>query len=333
MSRRCCCDCLIFEDEFNRTDNNIIGGDWTEAVGNWRITNNKLEFDDATGQCITVIQHRLPIVARVKVPDPQLGVRYRLIGLWEDSSNYWCVEYEQTVGPDGEFRLIKVSGGGETILDSSTGYAGLTAEMWICHTGECVSGTISPGREFIWADDKGRSLTTEYQYGVGVKDGTGSDVYFDDFELWKHKLSLDECPECICRCGRFCPPKGPLTLTFVDCTGTAFDCLEGVTIPLTLDSPHTEIAYVGSDTPYCEAWGGQLFDFKLHCAMYECEEWILCCPSPGPLWGQEWEPVGPPCKWRSNPVSCTCNPFMLYFGPFTVSDSQGNGTYNIRITA
>lgn len=37
-----CCSCVVFSDDFNRSDSSSIGTDWTEKIGNWEIVSNTL---------------------------------------------------------------------------------------------------------------------------------------------------------------------------------------------------------------------------------------------------------------------------------------------------
>lgn len=190
--------CLIFLDKFDREPcyayvSGALCG-WETISGDW---------EAASDGYLTVSDSDAMLVGKVVNPDgPDMVTEVRLLGkeddqirgvvCYQDADNYLAAEVE--IGECGNFRLIQVSAGVETVLGAVALFDAI-ADNWftlrICYT---PPGYGTPG--LLGAnltDDFERAATIEANVDVSAGDRAGvatgtitSAVRFDDFKLYEN---------------------------------------------------------------------------------------------------------------------------------------------------
>jgi len=208
--RRCCCECIVYWDDFNREDSTTVDG-WTEVSGDWSIHDSTLEeagTDDAIityNQTITGSWY-VAVNAKTVVS----GATYRLIANYKDSSNYFHADFTFTA-TTGIVSLYKSGVLLQTCTFSGKHYdtlIGQDANLTLClntetfragfknaldaETTRCI---VEYGSHVLIAD--GNSL--------GLGNGSTELINYDEFEGSLEEISGADCPWCcppLCLCER-----------------------------------------------------------------------------------------------------------------------------------
>ncbi len=223
---RCCCDaadCIYCEDDFDRANSSDIdtGSDcgWTEESGNPTIASNELSFPAAGIATSDTTQAGSTPKIRVEVDGEcaSSGDTARIIFNFVDTSNYDYFEMKVGAASAGSIRLVTVSSGTPTTVDSVTSVTIPTAVMHtLCLSyssgqavGSWTEGGGGSGLEAVWGE------VTEVNGVVGL--GTDSGCLFDDFSFQKHSSLQTGCGLCLVKCGS-CSAGGPgfLLVTIAD---------------------------------------------------------------------------------------------------------------------
>lgn len=200
--------CLIFEDGFERDDSTDIGCFWDEAAGDWEtVSNTPPFFSPHRLQCVSAgrviclvpapIEDGLYVQAELSGP---LGTSCRILGDYIDASNYIYGEVTfDTVFPytNGQARIVSVTGGVETELDSDAGLYVAGTYTLCLDNGLAVFGIASAAAIPVLEADyavRGGLLT-----GIDADDGWA----VDDYVVMRAR-SLPFAPNC-----PTCFPAGP----------------------------------------------------------------------------------------------------------------------------
>ncbi len=189
MSRRRCCGCKIFEDEFNRDDSTDLGLSWTEVAGDWGILDNELHVGSADAKVLLVYE---------PPGNPQEYIIYVTMRADDTGDQLWVtvgdeaykiqVEWgEDATGYEGRLRIYDST----PTLRGSRGFANLKP-------GAEVAVVIYVGDGYITVTAGGTVLSieavlTEGQIHLGTDD-LSNNAYFDDFEIQKHYNEDNVCP-------------------------------------------------------------------------------------------------------------------------------------------
>jgi len=273
----CCCSCLIFADDFNRTDSPYLGDDWVEAAGVWSIASNTLE-EDGTADAKAICQVRTTTEEQsisVELANRQDEVAYGIIANYKDGTHYFHCEVEWDGLGFVEIRLYDVNTllvDPPDVIDEAIAADGIQ----VCITED--SFTVTVGEATAYA-----CISGLYEDGFysGLYNGTAEQANFDNYYLENYEGSDANVPDypsgyvcCIkqCRCYEdgdiFCIPR-ELVLTFIATAGCE-DELNDVTVNLSYDI--VEGCWKGaSDDPSCMyGTGPPLYDsanimWKLYC--------------------------------------------------------------------
>jgi len=197
--RRCCCDCLIASDDFNRAS---IGSNWTAVSGSWSINSNRLSVSSSNAQIefasTSPLPYSLYVSVRIYLEDEG---DQAYVGI--DDTYFVCVDR----GPaNGEWRLrIYSDDGGDAPPDGDirvtrpffyngedTSYIDLHVTMSSTRLSACVeppTPCLDLASIPIDSDDIPEGKIT---LGTGTV-GTGNTIEFDDFRLEKGYEVLAKC--------------------------------------------------------------------------------------------------------------------------------------------
>ena len=352
----CCCQsCIIFVDTFDRPDSNELGDYWKDNGTEFKIEDNTAKPNFSFSRAILDIPHPVPdesmVVTLTTINEvDNSGTKYRLILNSQSTANpvnYYFADFIRNGINTSIIKLGICSGNVETILaedvvlglvSDSRIFEARIADKEFCATVSRSTlsyvGTVPPA-----LFDNG------YYSGMAVY---SSAAIVDNFTFSEHYQTNQDCPYCICLCeGIYLPPVLRVTIES-ERVGDPnnpevckrLDLLEPCTFLIFWD--RVSSVWRGSDT-CCENpsyLSGQLWDIS------------VTCPSNGDPYDmgmliiQGCTNSCNGCQLGQSPISATCDPFELVYGPFQVtvldlgcfcsssSDifSRGNCNYRIRIT-
>jgi len=203
-----CCErfsgCQYFWDTFSRDAKTDVGDDWDEVAGDWEISAAKeaLLTDDSNAICKCEEDNPLSetaVVAYAWLATSDTGNQIRLIVNYEDSDNYWFVQWEREA-TTGSLKLYERSGGVETqrgLTVSSSGLDVNSVQLHVCMFATGIESTYRfPGSATIY---RGPSYMIEDSTSAICAIGTGtvsSDIWVYSFSLTRHRTEDDSCAEC-----------------------------------------------------------------------------------------------------------------------------------------
>jgi len=323
----CCCQCLIFADNFDRADNASLGTSWTEYPSSaFEINTNRVRSVDG-GIAICNVIHPTPsgsMVVSIETVDEHSGDVYDLLLNVKDNLNYHRARFTINSSTTSTIELSIVVGGAVSVLKTETVlsltgtsrvFTAMIADHEFCATVQF--GLVS----LTWANTT--LITGGYYSGIGTPN-TG--LLMDAFTFGHHLQTKAQCPSCVCQCleryialrlnvhmegsGRM----SPLNCDFV------------------IEWDRINQYWKGSATCCTVFW-----DLILNCGAVH-GDWdtkglfnsSLQCFGPGPS--------------SYAPTNGSCDPFFLEFGPFLISatgdlacNCDGHtfpeaGSYTITIT-
>jgi hypothetical protein len=339
--RRCCCECVQFEDNFNRADASDLGPNWEIIDEGWSILSNTAR---AT-QDMAIYKPTLPdeegsMIVRVELFEPDYGDVFDVILAYHDETNFLFARFE---APPDEFApevwrqgLGVRSGSGESIywddVEITTGCGTLQEAFMLRATRpvlihfdrdvfEIGGSSVGFSHYNLW---QCQSPPPKPANRAGLRHGGGPRaIRFDNFEVSEHNRTNPTCPDYGCRClwDKCLPDEFNLALTLVQ--GEV--CEE---LPTYLDIPLTRLRRsqsVWRSDRVIECVGSvgdpSKRQFFLECLGHDREGGILFR-----LWSAQgiYEYTPAICdldtaalhgvgmiEWES--VSQYCNPFMLLF--------------------
>lgn len=182
---KCCTECEILLDTFDRDDSTDLGSDWSEVSGSWAISSNAAS---GSGLLIAVNGHPTGgtnIHARAVFADTNAKI---IIG-YDDSSNYHYAIFDGTA-----VTLYEVVSGTATALVTSDEVdytSGGAYVLSICYDGVTLFGYVS-------TDDAVGSVAWLVSSLAGDQGGLGatSTIDCESFELTIAGTESVSCPKC-----------------------------------------------------------------------------------------------------------------------------------------
>lgn len=322
----CCCDCIIHEDNFNRPDDDALGGSWCEEPGTYGIDTNRAICLVAEAVAVLNVRHPVPdepMVVQFDTKDEVadsgdcyrvcLNVVRTLTGSPEycETENYYFVEFERNGTNNSKIRLGIVSGGVESILKEedvlgvigfSRTIKGVISEKEFC--GSASNSTLS----FVAIESPGL-FSQGYYSGMQLM---AVDLLVDDFIFSKHHVTDALCDLCICACeSNHIPPKLVVTITIDPEDCTRLDLLAGCEFEIEYD--RISGTWVGSST-CCN--GGQEWEISFNCPNYGDP----ATATMGILTGCTNSCDG--CSGPNLPFEYNCATNCYKFGPYTVESTD-----------
>lgn len=246
--RRCCCDCWVFTDTFNRDNSTALGTSWNEstgdAAGDWEILSNELhEKAGGNGTADAVL------LCTVPEPDRSAGEMFITIGAKGAAEGdvfriYPCCTDSETLGPvyveftvlaDDEWQIDICDSGGVTETTTMQGVEvddKIILEVCADHEHAMVLARVSSDNADPPAWDDNLDPGDGCYVAIGHDNATNG-ATFDNFSFGELRRGVIICHDCWCECQRT-PVKRTLTLTFFDCTDR-FSCWNTDTITLEWD--------------------------------------------------------------------------------------------------
>lgn len=188
----CCCDCILYEDDFS--------GDlarWTQVSGTWSIVSQRIRCSDAGALVLCTREGTTNHSFEVYGTSTTIGDSFRIYAAYKDSNNHVYVEFEKVSFSVATAELHEVILGVDTLLDSYS-YGGIAAYHAICvRNGEVVctpsvvDGFPTSQRLFGTVSDAAALGT---QIGIGIVSAS-TYIEFDNVEL--RSLQSDVCPNCL----------------------------------------------------------------------------------------------------------------------------------------
>lgn len=343
--RRCCCvvDCLLFEDDFNRSDNTNLGSNWEEVDEDSEIVSGELVVPASGMVVATAEADRGAMKVQATMVDLQPNKTYRIIVNYS-ATGYSYVEYECTntvIGSDYvSYIRVGTSGGGDDDEIEESYTAGSDKVLTACRNEGGLFGTAESSENVAWNCEEEPNAT---RAGVANESAT-LDVEFDDFYIWNYEGRdspafpsepdvVHRCYFCPCECDGLCVGD-TLTLT-ISATG-ASSCLDGEEITLTYQPGNDPFQWYGSKTmkdPTCPLVGSTV------------KWWVTCntdgsftvYTDMGTVTQTGWSPsVYETASIQADAYSITCDPLQLIFGQFTETItppcSPCDGEYYVIIT-
>ena len=234
MTRRCCCKCFVFTDDFDRTDSTDVGSDWNEVVGDWEILDNELheEAGLSTGTANAKIFGMQPVSAhaegkmyvRVDLENAVVGDKYYVYVCCSTSSSVGTgvtVEFWMLATDRWQVSIIGAGAGGTGISGGPIGGVPISGDSFgsfgneestVIQSGDAADGvfvcaderidTVTAGLintvdEKAWVDDYDPGVGRYYAIGHDNADHGGT---FDNFEVAELTSTAEECLTCVCAC-------------------------------------------------------------------------------------------------------------------------------------
>lgn len=320
-TKRCCCGpqgCTIFSDDFGRADNSSLGANWTEYPSTaFEIFSNTVRSVDG-GIALYNTAHPTPsgsMIVSIDTVDEAEGDIYELILNAVDEDNYHVARFIRNDLFDSVIELSIVVAGVETLLNSATvttlsgterNFTALIASNEFCaYVTFSIASMVTAETDLI---------ANGYYAGFGSPT-VGTQM--DNFVFSHHRETRVDCPNCVCQCGDSWVP--PCLSVHLEGTGrlATLNC----DIEITWDR---ENSYWEGYANCCDV------DWPI----------ILNCGD-----GLSWDSftirfMGLQCVTGNgdndprSPVSGSCDPFLLEFGPYEVPGDDlacycdGNGPPN-----
>lgn len=194
-----CCGlvCVLFADDFDRSDSSSLGGNWTELVGDWEIVGNEMSIDSsgAAIRCDEIEQSTVAVV--VDVTPASNGDKARVCVLMVDEDEYVCAEVEFGTS-SSTVRLFDRSAGSDgSALDtaaSSDVTVGGTYQVTVCIEGGSVSAVVanSSGKRLM-ETEAGGAGGSGLKTGLATGNSVATAITFNDFMVLTRD---DECQIC-----------------------------------------------------------------------------------------------------------------------------------------
>lgn len=310
--RRCCCGCLKYYDDFQRT----TLGPWTAIDGDWSVDGELVEV--GTNPSMIRCDKEIPLTRGSRPSSPmgyymsvsasfvneQVGDTFCLYGRYADEDNYIVGKYKRESYDTATIVLFKRVGGVDELLSTLT-FPVLDPDVTYRTISLCLADTVT----VFWAGDS--SFCYVYHDYVPITDGNKSGVghennhetVFKDFSL----LQMFEpdgtvCFLCwACTCGIIILPA-TLYATYEGDTDTDCDTLDGITVKLDLIQCGANIC----------RWRGTINDGCLAGSDAEME---LLVTGPNP---ENWELTITPARvdyWPFYKNVCFSGPAVIYASP------------------
>jgi len=298
---------VIVADDFGRADNASLGASWIEyPSAAFEIFSNQVRSVNG-GKAIHNTVHPTPsgsMAVYIDTVAENEGDVYDLLVNVVDANNHHLARFVRNDLFDSEILLYIVSGGVETLLNSavigSISGTARTFSAFIADNEFCAQVTFGITSQ-VTADTTLKALG--YQAGIGT---TTLSLLMDNFEFAHHLQTKATCPSCVCQCGiEYVPP-----------------CLN-----IHLEGSGTRMAALNCD-----------FQLRWNRTNAYWEGTANCCGIDWPMIlncgdAISWEtftllPLGFDCTVTNggnvarSPVSGSCSPFLLEFGPYAVTSGD-----------
>lgn len=246
----CCCECLIFTDNFNRAS---LGARWHTVSGTWGITANELHCT-ATGLLITTAQqwilgpdaNNLAVWFKLDIVGPTTS-KHVVICRYASPTDYDHIEFDYDAGTG--FWWPSFYKTGVLVMDKTThpdgsgmgDSSGIQALSFAYSNYEwTVEWEGAYGSAVQWTYCEGEP-ETGFPAGLGVVGfGGQTGAKFDNWEYYEHwETDETDCPKLACFCiepdgdGRKCMPE-TLTLRLTPTINQPTCSPTGTTLEFTL---------------------------------------------------------------------------------------------------
>lgn len=349
----CCCrTCTIYKDTFNRPDKDRLDLPWLNEGVEFNIVDFAARPDSSGATAILDVQHPVPdesmhVVMTIKDEVPNGGIRYRIMLNVVKASNinsFFFADFLRNGTADSIIKLGISSNGVETILaqDIVLGLVDLTRnfEALISDTEFCAKVT---------------NATLSY---VGVtppplfEDGYYSGMFansdaavIDQFEFKEHFQTNEDCGHCLCKCeDQILPPMLTVTIYPDPANCERLNLLPECTFPIywnRIDSRWEGEGFC------CEGYvnTGQNWRVAVSCPTGEGTGELTADTMVMTILQGCTNSCGG-CIGGQLPISSSCYPFELVYGPFYVAPTdltclcttntnifeRGSCNYYIKIT-
>lgn len=322
---KCCCNCQIGFDNFNRADDTTLGPKWTEdGSGLWGIYGNVAYSDPGDAVAMFNTAHRKgdeSMEVHYEIVDEVDEAIYYVLVNVKDLNNYHIAKFHNTaVNP--KIELGKVVGGVYTMLkeENIIGKTGAYACPDMPRLCRRFYARIAPD-EFcagIREATLSQVTTTPEIIAGGIYSGMGgfrddTRLEYDNFYFGEHLETNRRCPTCICQCEDTVVGE-KLLVTISDTTGR-MTTAEGCEIEINYDRVN---GYWQGTASCCSfSWVIRLFcpssfapeDFIIE-VVQGCKDSDEDTTVPGYIDNGK----------RYALDSSTCDPFYLRFGPIQVTE-------------
>lgn len=154
MFGKCCCQCDICEDDFDRSNSSDVstGSDcgWTEVAGDWSIASNVLSISSADAALSLNASVGSNFYARVDAGVAS-GKKSRLACDFVDEDNYLAAEFELTAASQTTCRIIRRASGVESVLAVSPHHLTTTGVLELRFSHHTDAGRVAV--EYIFTDN------------------------------------------------------------------------------------------------------------------------------------------------------------------------------------
>jgi hypothetical protein len=329
----CCCPCEIYTDEFSGTSSNL-GSPWCEGPSSWSKASGYAVSDTAGVIAMLDIPHPDPagsMNVRITTANEvdNSGDKYRCIlnavrpvspSLCYNLQDYYWAEFERLQANTSVIRLGVTIAGVSTTLKSDTTVGltnlerGFTARI---SSKEFCAGVSNAVLSFVGMESPGL-FANGYYSGMYVSKAA---MNIDKFEFLKHWETDHRCPNCLCFCngdGIF-PPRLKVTIYPDPSTCLRLDLLDPCVFYIDYDRVNNR--WINSTVSNCCVSGssGQGWQVSVACPpstdnfdpMNTAMNLLVGCTSS----------CGG-CSGPNYPVSASCDPIDLLYGPYFVSASD-----------
>jgi len=225
---RCCCKksiiCAIYSDSFAI---DALTSDWDTISGSWSVGSGVLTTGSSSGLLVAKSLHpngNQAAYIAAKMRCSTTGTAGRLVGNYQNSSNYWYAEI-QPGGVNGTLKIFQVAGGSATQIGTTTTVPSLNAND-LCDVNLCFYN----GRVTAMAQAGGGLATLSADATItgdraGVGSGSvGGTVEIEDFSFERHQELSPKCKACL-YCDVCIDGDEPYRMQ-VDLEGDLFDATE-----------------------------------------------------------------------------------------------------------
>jgi hypothetical protein len=263
--RKCCCygACLVFSDNFERTDDPELGSDWWETSG-WEIDTGRAQEAGNAGAVAYALTATRTKEQYVDAEFYQLanGDKPRVLFNVVDDDNYWAFELHVGGGTGGAdlLKWIKVTAGAESVVRSEDLVSGSTepdTSISVCV--DSLSATVefspTPTGEMYYHENPALHPAGKY---AGVGNGGSTVIDIEDFSLYNFRGTDGDEPtekrcctqQCICEddTGRYAIPH--LLRGTLIATGGCYSAFHNVTM---------DLVYYGKDGDWQSYDSGTVF--------------------------------------------------------------------------
>lgn len=348
----CCCECFLFEDDFERDNSTDLGANWHEVVGDWGIqaitdteltTHKRLveKYDTSSGTAGALVICTQAVPARsegemlVSIEVPSYGLAngdtyhiypacvdehtvgpVRMTFVWDATIRWWTTYIYLGGVEQDHYAMPAIGTPHEFILNACVDLGLGGAKAWVAPLVNQYAAwaiPINPG-------------TGRYA-GIG-HDNPGHLNQFDNFHLEELRTDDVLCESCFCQCENTAVPLNLLG-TIACATGRAACAgFAGQTFPITFykDSRPQIVTWRGGFT--VTEVGNEILEWELRCSATGDVtgfnlRWVQC----GRV-GHNCSTIAPGCldgPWNALAASAcgvsSCDPLQLVFGPFYLNFS------------